>query len=94
MLLGVTRSSIIEIAKHDGIPVRISRIHPERLLSAAEVFLTGTTAGVWPVGSIDGQAIGDGAPGPVSQRLRERFASVVVGEDPAFEHWLTIVDEE
>jgi branched-chain amino acid aminotransferase len=94
VLLGVTRSSIIEIAKHDGIPVQMSRIRPERLVTAAEVFLTGTTAGVWPVGSIDGQAIGDGAPGPVSRRLRERFASVVSGEDPAFEHWLTIVNED
>jgi len=89
VLLGVTRSSIIELAKHDGIPVREERIRPERLLEAAEVFLTGTTAGVWPVGSIDGQSIGDGGAGPVSQRLRERFVQVVSGQAPAFRHWLT-----
>jgi branched-chain amino acid aminotransferase len=94
VLLGVTRSSIIEIAKHDDIPVRSSPVHPERLLTAPEVFLTGTTAGVWPVGSVDGRTIGDGAEGPVSRRLRERFARAASGEDPAFEHWLTVVDED
>jgi branched-chain amino acid aminotransferase len=94
VLLGVTRRSIIEIAKHDGISVRVSSVRPERLLDAAEVFLTGTTAGVWPVGSIDGRTIGDGAAGPVSQRLRARFARIVSGEDPAFEHWLTTVNED
>ena len=72
---GVTRSSIIELAKHEGIPVREEPVRPERLLGAAEVFLTGTTAGVWPVGSIDGQTIGNGEGGPVSARLRERFAT-------------------
>jgi branched-chain amino acid aminotransferase len=94
VLLGVTRSSIIEIAKHDGIPVHESPLLPERFFSAAEVFLTGTTAGVWPVGSIDGQTIGDGGPGAVSQRLRDRFARVVSGEDSAFTHWLTTVNED
>jgi branched-chain amino acid aminotransferase len=94
VLLGVTRSSIIELAKHDGIPVREERVRPERLLGAAEVFLTGTTAGVWPVGSIDGHTIGNGEPGPVSLRLREHFGRVVTGEDPAFLHWLTCVNGE
>jgi branched-chain amino acid aminotransferase len=94
VLLGVTRSSIIEIAKHDGIPVRSSPVSPEQLVSAAEVFLTGTTAGVWPVGVVDGQTIGDGGAGPVTRRLRERFARVASGQDPAFEHWLTVVDED
>ncbi len=94
VLLGVTRSSIIAIAKDDGIPVRESSVRPEQLFSAAEVFVTGTTAGVWPVGFVDGQTIGDGAAGPVTRRLRERFARVASGEDPAFEHWLTVVDED
>jgi branched-subunit amino acid aminotransferase/4-amino-4-deoxychorismate lyase len=94
VLLGVTRSSVIAIAKHEGIPVREERLRPERFLGAAEVFVTGTTAGVWPVGSIDGRPIGDGAAGPVSRRLQERFRRVVSGEDPAFCHWLTGVNED
>jgi branched-chain amino acid aminotransferase len=94
VLLGVTRSSIIDVAKNEGIPVRVERVRPERLQAAAEVFLTGTTAGVWPVGSVDDAEIGDGQPGPVSSRLRERFNRVVSGEDADFEHWLTFVDGE
>jgi len=93
VLLGVTRSSIIELAKHDGIAVREARVRPEQLQAAAEVFLTGTTAGVWPVGAIDGTPVGSGEAGPVSLRLQERFREVVSGREPAFRHWLAVVGE-
>jgi branched-chain amino acid aminotransferase len=93
VLLGVTRRSILEIARHDGIAVNESRVRPEELMRAAEVFLTGTTAGVWPVASIDEQPIGGGAPGPVSSRLRQRFDEITSGRAPDFQHWLTFVDE-
>ena len=56
------------------------------------MFLTGTTAGVWPVESVDGEKIAGGAPGPVSARLAQRFRAVTRGEDPAFAHWLTPVN--
>jgi branched-chain amino acid aminotransferase len=92
VLLGVTRASVLEIAKHDGYEVREASVRPQELLEAAEVFLTGTTAGVLPVESIDGQPIGDGAPGPVSAALRDHFARIVAGEDEDFAHWLTLVD--
>jgi branched-chain amino acid aminotransferase len=70
------------------------RVRPERLQQAAEVFVTGTTAGVWPVGSIDGRDIGTGGAGPVSERLQARFRRVVSGDDPAFRHWLTHIHGE
>jgi len=91
VLLGVTRRSILEIAKHDGLPVAESKVRPEQLMQAHEVFLTGTTAGVWPVASVDDHPIGDGQPGPVSTRLRARFQAVVSGAEPAFAHWLHVV---
>ena len=93
VLLGVTRRSILELAKHDGLACTESQVRPDELAGAAEVFLTGTTAGVWPVESIDGRPVGEGAPGPVSARLRDRFVAVSNGEDEAFHHWLTFVDE-
>ena len=93
VLLGVTRRSIIEIAKHDGIPVRETTLRPEELMGAAEVFLTGTTAGVWPVWAVDGRKIGNGESGPVSLRLRGRLDEITSGSDPAFAHWLAFVDE-
>jgi branched-chain amino acid aminotransferase len=93
VLLGVTRRSILELAKHEGLVAREAPVRPQQLMRAAEVFLTGTTAGVWPVASIDDQPVGDGEPGPVSLRLRDRFREVVSGGDPDFHHWLTFVDE-
>jgi len=89
VLLGVTRRSILDLARHDGLAVEERPIAPDELIGAAEVFLTGTTAGVWPVESIDGEKVGKGVPGPVSARLRERFRTVARGDDPDFAHWLT-----
>ena len=93
VLHGVTRRTILELAKHDGIVVRETRVRPEDLFAASEAFLTGTTAGVWPIESVDGQRIGDGQPGPVSTALGEHFVRVVSGRDPAFSHWLTLTGE-
>lgn len=91
VLLGVTRRSILELAKHDGLPVAESKVRPAELIAAPEVFLTGTTAGVWPVASIDQHVIGNGQPGPVSARLKARFQTVVAGGEPAFAHWLHVI---
>jgi branched-chain amino acid aminotransferase len=93
VLHGVTRQTILDLAKHDGIDVREVAVRPEDLLGASEAFLTGTTAGVWPIESVDGQVIGDGQPGPISRALRDHFVRAVSGEDPAFSHWLTLTGE-
>ena len=80
------------MARHAGHPVAEETVEPEDLLSAAEVFLTGTTAGVLPVESIDGQPVGAGVPGPVSASLGAHFSRIVAGEDEAFSHWQTYVE--
>ena len=86
VLHGVTRRSLLEIAAHDGRPARIATVPPEALFEAAEVFLSGTTAGVLPVISIDEKPVGDGRPGPVSVALRDRYHAITRGEDAAFLH--------
>lgn len=93
VLPGVTRDSILAIAKHDGRPTEECAIRPEELFRASEIFLTATSAGVWPVLSIDDRPIGSGHAGAVSVALRERFHQVTCGQDPAFHHWLTFVNE-
>jgi branched-chain amino acid aminotransferase len=93
VLHGVTRRSLLEIAAHDRRPARIETVRPKALFEAAEVFLSGTTAGVLPVISIDEKPVGDGRPGPVSVALRDRYHAITRGEDAAFLHWLAFVDE-
>jgi branched-chain amino acid aminotransferase len=93
VLLGVTRRSILEIARKEGRDVLEGPVRPEALLGASEAFLTGTTAGVAPIGTVDDKPIGDGdPPGPVSRALGKRFRSILRGEDPEFDHWLTYVE--
>ena len=88
-----TRPSGACDGRDDGRPARVERVAPEALFEAAEVFLSGTTAGVMPVISIDDFPIGDGRPGPVSVALRDRYHAITRGTDPAFLHWLTFVNE-
>jgi len=92
VLLGVTRQSLLEIAKHEGIDVAQALVRPGELARQAEVFVSGTTAGVLPVESVDGEPVGDGKPGPTSLRLGERLREIQTGRDPAFAHWLTPAD--
>lgn len=94
VLHGVTRRSLLEIAKHDGRAVREAHIRPDDLRAAPEVFLSGTTANVMPVVALDGEPVGHGEPGPVTLALRDRFREIRSGRDADFSHWLTFVDEE
>ncbi len=94
VLHGVTRRSILEIAAHDGIAAAVEPIAPKEIFEAAEAFLTGTTAGVWAIASVDGKPFATPAPGPVSRALGKRFREISEGRDPAFAHWLTPVNAD
>ena len=94
VLLGITRRSVIDLARHDGRTVFEEAIAPDALFTAAEVFLTATTLGVSPVVSVDGKPVGEGAPGPVALALRERLREVASGRDPEFANWLAYAREE
>jgi branched-chain amino acid aminotransferase len=92
ILAGITRATLIELARHEDIPVREEVLPPEALFEAAEVFLSGSSVGVWPVASVDGRPVRGGAPGAVTKRLQARHAAVCAGADPAFAHWLDYAD--
>ena len=94
VLKGVTRLSVIELAKADGLPVDESDIAPHELTTAREVFLTGTTAGVLPAESVDGRQVGEMCPGPVATRLGDRLRLALGGEAAGFEHWLTYIQPQ
>jgi D-alanine transaminase len=69
ILPGVTRAVVLELAAEAGVPVREEELGADELFAAEEVLLTGTTADVTPVVTVDGRAVGEGRPGPVGRRL-------------------------
>src|SRR5262249_54011918 len=91
ILAGVTRDTVITIARDLGHEVIERSFTVDEMWTADEVFLTGTAAEITPVREIDDRRIGRGEPGPVTRRLQERFWAVVAGSDPAHASWLTPV---
>jgi branched-chain amino acid aminotransferase len=91
VLDGITRASIIQIAREKGMTVEESGITRDALYVADEVFLTGTAAEVTPIREIDHRTIGEGRRGPVAKALQDAFFDVVAGRDAKYESWLTIV---
>jgi branched-chain amino acid aminotransferase len=94
LLHGITRYSILTLARDMGIPVREQELPREMLYTADEVFLTGTASEVTPVRSVDRIQIGSGKRGPITTQLQQRFLDLVrgVGEDTY--GWLTYVRAE
>lgn len=92
-LCGITRDSVMAIAKEYGIKCTERNIARDELYFADEVFLTGTAAEVKPVGEIDNRLVGrdGGKPGPVTKRLKELFEAAAHGKDDKFSNWLTPV---
>ena len=88
-LQGITRDSVMTIAKDLGIPVREARIPREMLYVADEVFFAGTASEITPVRSVDRLTIGAGKRGPITQRIQERFMAIARGESPDIHGWLT-----
>ena len=89
ILPGITRASVIEIAARElGMSTTERDVNPSELAFADEVFFTGTAAEVTPVVEIDRRPVGDGTPGPVTQRLAAVFQEVVHGAREDYASWL------
>lgn len=91
ILGGITRNSILTIAREFGIEVVETLIPREMLYIADEVFFTGTAAEVTPIRSIDRVPIGSGRRGPITERLQKEFFAYIAGEIEDRFHWLTPV---
>ncbi len=91
VLAGITRESVIEIARDKGIPVEEAPITRDELYIADELFLTGTAAEVTPVREVDRRSIGNGSRGPVTKALQAAFFDVVAGRERKYERWLSYV---
>ncbi len=91
ILEGITRNTVMELARERNIPVLEERFTRDALYVADEVFLTGTAAEITPVREIDGRRVGAGKPGPVTMDLQNAFFKIVKGEDSSHKAWLTKV---
>jgi len=89
VLDGITRATLIELARDKGISVEERSITRDELYIADELFLTGTAAEVTPIREVDGRPIGEGRRGPVTGLLQGAFFDVVAGREPKYERWLS-----
>lgn len=76
VLEGITRAVVIELAREMDLPAGEQLFTRHELFTAEECFLTGTGAEIIPVVQVDGRAIGDGRPGPITRRLHEAFLAL------------------
>ena len=88
ILNGITRDSVIQLIRSDGIKLIEKNITVNELLKADEVFMTGTAAEVKSVTKIDKTSIGSGKLGIITKTLQESFMDIVMGEDQRFISWL------
>jgi branched-chain amino acid aminotransferase len=91
VLEGITRASILELARDKGIATLEATITRDELYIADEVFMTGTAAELTPVREVDHRRIGSGKRGPITKALQDAFFDVVTGRDRKHESWLSYV---
>jgi branched-chain amino acid aminotransferase len=89
VLAGITRDSVLRIAKDLGVPVCEQKFTRDTMYLADELFMTGTAAEVTPVREVDHRRIGRGEPGPVTKKVQETYFRAVHGEEPRYREWLT-----
>jgi branched-chain amino acid aminotransferase len=94
LLPGITRSTILTLARDAGIPVSEQPLTRESLYTSDEVFFTGTAAEVTPVRSVDRIKVGKGKAGPMTLQLQRKYLDVVTGKAPDPHGWLTYVRAE
>ena len=92
-LNGITRKSVITIAKDFGINVIEKDITYDEACSADETFFTGTAVEITPITKIDSHKIGDGLRGPITRKLQETYGLIVSGQNNQYNNWLSYVNK-
>ena len=91
VLPGITRDSVVQIARDLGIPLVEQMIPREMLYIADEAFFTGTAAEITPIRSVDKIKVGKGNIGPITKIVQKEFYAIVRGEKDDRHGWLTPV---
>ena len=90
-LNGITRQSVIQIARDLGIEVEEKNLIFDELVDADEAFFSGTAVEITPITKVDNLIIGSGTIGPISQRLQSKYSEIVCGKDTTYSDWLTYI---
>jgi branched-chain amino acid aminotransferase len=90
-LEGITRDTIVQLAKEIGLEVIEKRITRDEVYTADEAFFTGTAAEVTPIRELDNRNIGSGTRGPITEKLQAMYFDVVKGKSAKHADWLTLV---
>lgn len=93
ILRGITRDSVMTLARDLGIDVREQELPREFLYVADELFFCGTAAEITPIRSVDRIEIGEGRPGPITQRIQREYLGIARGKISDRHGWLTLVPE-
>lgn len=93
ILPGITRDSVLTIARDLGVPIDIRPISIADVRDADELFFSGTAVEVMPIRQVDDRVIGAGSPGPLTRRLRAAYQDAVHGRSPRYHPWLARVSE-
>ena len=88
---GITRRSIVQLAKDHGYSVQEKRLTRDVLYICDEAFFTGTAAEVTPIRECDNKPIGNGKRGPITEKLQKAYLAAVKGESDQHPQWLTLV---
>lgn len=91
IVMGITRDSVLTIARDLGIPVEVRPMSIADLRGADEVFYSGTAVEVTPITQLDEHTYGDGKPGAITRRIQQTYFDTVHGKVPRYESWLTVV---
>ena len=90
-LNGITRQSVISIAKNLGYSVEEKNLSFDDLLDADEAFYSGTAVEITPISTVDGSIIGSGSIGKVTEILQNKYSEIVCGKDNSYSDWLTSI---
>jgi branched-chain amino acid aminotransferase len=91
VLPGITRDSVMTIARKLDLPVKEARFTRDEMYIADEMFFTGTAAEITPVREVDDRKVGAGKPGPVTKQIQAAFFDIVRGKNALFQHWLDVL---
>jgi branched-chain amino acid aminotransferase len=91
ILEGITRESIMTIARDEGISVSEERFTRDEVYLADEAFFTGTAAEITPIRELDGRIIGSGGRGPVTKKVQDIFFDTVKGKNQKYASWLSFL---